>query len=81
MVKIIAAEMGIAIGGFHFKDPIAKFEDGDIESTATQVEHSNFHVLVHLVQTIGKRCSGRLINDPAHFQTGNFAGFLGCLAL
>ena len=51
LIEIIAAEVRIAIGRFHFENAIAQFEDRDIEGAATQVEHRDQLVFL-LVQTI-----------------------------
>ena len=50
-------------------------------STTAAIEHDYLLVLVLLVQAIGQRCCGRLVDDPAHLQTGDLTGFLGRLAL
>jgi hypothetical protein len=41
-VKIVAAEVGIAVGGFDFENAITQFENGDVKSTATEVVDGDF---------------------------------------
>src|SRR5262245_28890108 len=39
LVKIIAAQVSVARGGFHFKDAFTHFEDRHVECATTQVEN------------------------------------------
>ena len=73
--------MSVTIGGEYFKHTATELEDRDIECTATEVEHGNLHILVGLVNTIGKGSRSRLINDTANIQSGNLSSFLGGLTL
>ena len=73
--------MGVAVGREHLKHTVAKVEDGDIECTATEVEHGNLHVLSCLVYAVGQCCGRRLIHDTAHVESSDGAGFLRGLAL
>ena len=63
------------------QEDVAKLEDRDIESTAAKVIDGNLHILVLLVETVGKGCRGRLVDDTLDIKTGNLTGFLGSLAL
>ncbi len=81
VVEVVAAQVGVAVGGFNFEYAVAKFEDGDIECAAAEVEHGNLAVLVALVQSVGQCGCCRFVNDSAHVQACDFAGFLGGLAL
>ena len=81
VVEVVAAQVGVAVGGFHLKHTITELEDGDIECAATEVEHCDFLVLVALVEAVGKCGCRRLVDDTAHGETGDFAGFLGGLTL
>jgi hypothetical protein len=73
--------VGVTVGGFYFEDAFAQFQDGNIERTATEVEYGDLHVLVGFVQTVGQSGGRGFVHDAAHFQTGNFTGFLGGLTL
>ena len=72
--------MGITVGAHYFKDTIAEFENGNIKSTATEVEDGDFFVFFGF-ETVGESCSGRLVNNSFDFETGDFASILGSLAL
>ena len=37
LVDVVAAEVGVAVGGFHFRDAVAHFEDRDIERAAAEI--------------------------------------------
>ena len=81
MVEVVAAEVGVAVSGEHFKHTATKFEDRDIERTAAEVEHGNLHILVCLVDTVGKGCCGGFVHDTLHVEAGNLTCFLRGLTL
>ena len=60
--------------------PSAHFEDGDVERTAAEVEHADrFFAL--LVEAVGQRGRGRLVDDAGDFQAGDLAGVFRRLTL
>ena len=73
--------MGVAVSGEHFKHTATKLKDGDIERTAAEVEHGNLHILVCLVDTVGKGCSSGFVHDTLHVEAGNLTGFFRGLTL
>ena len=79
-VEIFTAQECIAIGRFDFKNAIANFENGDVESTTAQVINGDCARAL-FVQAISESCSSRLIDDTQHFKTGNLASILGGLTL
>ncbi len=84
-VEVLTAEEGVTVGRQHFELVLAidfgNLDDGDVEGTATEVVHSNRAIALGLVHAVGERRCGRLVDDALHFQAGNTAGVLGCLAL
>ena len=80
LVDVVAAQVGVAVGGFHFDHAVADFEDGDIEGAAAEIVDGDGFVLL-LVETVGQRGGGRLIDDAHDFQAGDLAGVFGGLAL
>ena len=62
------------------KTPSADVEDRDVERAAAQVEDGDLLVLL-LVEAVGQRRGGRLVDDPRDFQAGDLAGVLGRLPL
>ena len=81
MVEVITAQVGITVGGFNFKHAVAELQDGDIESTAAEVEDSHLHIFVLLVQTVCQSGSGGLVYDTLNGKTCNLAGLFGGLTL
>ena len=81
LVKVVAAQVGVTVGGLHLKHAVAQFQDRDIKCTATQVKHGNPLVAVVLVQAIGQSGCGGLVDDALHLQAGYLASLLGGLAL
>ncbi len=80
LVPVVAAQVGIAVGGFDFDHAIANLQDADIEGAAAQVEDQD-RLVFFLIQPISQGSSGRLVDDAQHFQPGDLAGIFGRLAL
>ena len=80
VVPIIATQVGVAVGGFHFEHAVADFEHGNIERTAAEIVHGDLLVFL-LVETVGEGRRGGFIDDAQDFETGDAAGILGGLAL
>ena len=72
--------MGIAVGGQNFGDAVAHLDDGDIEGAAAQVIDHDL-LVVFLIDAVGQRSSGRLVDDTLDVQAGNGACVLGSLTL
>ena len=72
--------MSVTVGGLHFEDTVADFENGDIEGAATQVVNGDLFVGL-LVEAVGERRGGRLVDDAEHVETGDLAGVLRGLTL
>ena len=81
LVEVIAAQVGVTIGGKHLEHAAAEFQNTYIERTSTEVEHCNLHVLVGLVNAVGERSSRRLVDDTLHVESGNLSGLLCGLSL
>ena len=59
---------------------VGHFEDGDVERAAAEVEHDDrFFAL--LVEAVGQRGGGRLVDDAGDFEAGDLAGVFGGLPL
>ena len=80
LVKVVAAQMGVAAGGQHRKGAVLDLDDGHIKGAAAKVVDQNF-LRGFVVQTVGYRGGGRLVDDAQHVQPRNAAGILRGLAL
>ena len=80
LVDIVAAQVGVAVGGLDFDHAFADFENRDIEGAAAEIVDGDGFVLL-LVEAVGQRGRGGLIDDAHDFETGDLAGVLGGLAL
>ena len=80
VVPVVAAEVGVAVGGLDFKHAVADFQHGDVERAAAEVIYGDLFVLL-LVEAVGERGGGRLVNDAEDFEAGDAARVLGGLAL
>ena len=80
LVEVVAAKVRVAVRRLHLKDAVAKLQDRDVERAATKVVHGDLLFLL-LVETVGERRCGWLIDDALHIETRNAAGILSCLSL
>ena len=80
VIVIVAAEMRVAVGRFHFEDAVADFEDRDVERAAAEIPDEN-RLVAFFVETVCERRRGRLVDDAQHVETGDLAGVFGRLAL
>ena len=80
LVEVVAAQVGVAVGADDAEHAVGHFQHRDVERAAAEVEHDDLFVLL-LVEAIGQRGGGRLVDDPGDFQAGDLAGVLGGLAL
>ena len=80
LIEVVAAEVRVAVGRLHLDDALADFEDRDVERAAAEVVDGDRLVLL-LVEAVGERRRGRLVDDAHHFEAGNLPGVLGRLAL
>ena len=80
LVKVVAAQMGVAAGGQHRKGAVLDLDDGHIKGAAAKVVDQDL-LRGFVVQTVGHRGGGRLVDDAQHVQPRNAACILRGLAL
>ena len=80
VIDIVATQVSIAIGGLHFHDAFAHFQDGNIEGAAAQIVHGDGFVFL-FIEAVSERGGRGLVDDAQHFKPRDFAGLLGGLAL
>ena len=80
MIKVVAAELGVAAGGLDVKDAIGNAQQRDIKGAPTQIEDQN-GLGAAAIKAIGQGCSGWLIEDSLNREARKPAGIPGGLAL
>ena len=80
LVEVITAQVGVTGGGEHLEHAIAHLQHRHVEGAAAQVEHQDALVAL-LVEAVGQRGRGGLVDDAQHLEAGDLAGILGGLAL
>ena len=80
LVEVIAAQVGVAVGGQNLDDAVADVDDGDIEGTAAQVVDHDL-LLGLIVQAVGQGCRCGLVDNTLDFEACDLAGVLGRLTL
>ncbi len=81
LIPVVATQAGVAVGRLDLEHPVADLEDRDVEGASAEVEHEDGLVLAFLVESVGKRRGGRLVDDAEHLEACDLAGLLGGGAL
>ena len=79
-VEVFAAEERVAVRRLHLEHAVADLQDRDVERAAAEVIDRDGAGLL-LVEPVGERGRGRLVDDAQDFEAGDLAGVLGGLAL
>ena len=80
IIEIVAAEVGIPVGGLYFEYAVAQFEDGNIESTTAEVEYEDLAVAA-FIQAISEGCSRRFVDDTEYIEASDFTSIFRGLTL
>jgi hypothetical protein len=70
----------VARGGLDLEHAVADLEHRHVERAAAEVEDED-RLVGLLVEPVGQRRRGRLVDDPLDVEAGDLAGVLGRLAL
>mmetsp|Transcript_20197 Transcript_20197/g.58557 ORF Transcript_20197/g.58557 Transcript_20197/m.58557 type:complete len:686 (-) Transcript_20197:20-2077(-) len=81
VIKVLSTQVSISSSGLNLEDSFLNGQQGDIESTSTQVEDQNILFFSLLVQTVGNGGSGRFVNDTKNVESSNGSSVLGGLTL
>ena len=80
LIKVVAAQVRVAIGGFDFKDAIPEFEDGNVKRAAAKVVHRDFFIAL-FVQAVREGGRGGFVDDARDLEARDFARVFGGLPL
>ena len=80
LVEVVAAQMGVAVGGQNFGNAVAHLDDGDIEGAAAEVVDHDL-LVVFLIDAVCQRSGSGLVDDTLDVQARDGAGVLGSLTL
>ena len=80
LVPVVATEVVVTGGRLHLEDAVADLQHRDVEGAAAQVEDED-RLVGLLVEPVGERRRGRLVDDALDVEAGDLAGVLGGLAL
>src|SRR2546422_10095166 len=81
VVDVGAACLGVAARCEDLEDSAAKVHQCNIVGSSSEAEDHDFHLLVRLVQAIGKARGGWLVYYPVYFESCDLTRILRCLAL
>ena len=80
VVNVVAAEMRVAVGGDDLEDSVVQLQDRNVEGAAAEIVDRNDSVLL-LVEAVGERRGGRLVDQTKDFETGDATSVFRGLAL
>ena len=80
LVDVVAAEVGVAVGGLDLDDPLSDLQDRDVEGAASEVEYGDGLVRL-LVQAVRQSGGGRLVHQSQDLKARDLPGVLGGLPL
>ena len=81
LVEVVAAEVVVARGRLDLEHALAELEHGHVERAAAEVEDEDGLIGAVLVEPVGERRGGRLVDDAQDVEAGDLAGVLGGLPL
>ena len=82
VVEVLTTEMGVAVGGLDLEDTVLNSEEGDIESSSSEIEDKNVAFSFSLlVETVGNSSGGGLVDNALDVETRDGSGVLGGLTL
>ena len=67
VVDVVAAEVGIAVGGDDFEDAVMQLQNRNIEGAAAQIVDGDDAVLL-FIETVGQRRGGRFVDQAQALQ-------------
>ena len=82
VVKVLTSQVGVTGSSLDLEDTLLNGQDGDIESSTSEIEDKNVLLTLGLlVETVGDSGGGRLIDDSENLKTSNDTSILGGLSL
>ncbi len=80
LIKVVAAQVGVAVGAQHLEAVVTDGQHGDVEGAAAQIIYGDFFVLL-LVHAVGEGRRGGFVDNAEHFQPGDPARIFRGLTL
>ena len=80
LIEVVAAEVGVAVGGQNLDHAVADVQNGDIERAAAKVIDHDL-LLGFLVNAVSQRGRRRLVDDTLDLEARDLARVLGRLTL
>lgn len=82
-IEVLTTKVSVTSGGLDGEDTALDVQEGNIESTTTEVVDQDVPLLLRLAgaETVGNGGGSRLVDDTEDVETGNGAGVLGGLTL
>lgn len=78
VVKVLTTKMGVTRGGLDGEDTTRDVQEGDIESSSSEIEDEDVLLGLGLaVETVGDGGGGGLVDDTENLETGDGTSILG----
>ena len=82
-IEILTTQVSVTSSGLDGEDTTLDVQEGDIESSTTEIVDENVTLLGGLsgTETVGNGSGGRLVDDTENVEASNGTGVLGSLTL
>nr|QES95443.1 heat shock 70 kDa protein [Philasterides dicentrarchi] len=78
LIEIFSSQVGVSGGGFNFEDSFIDGQQGNVESSSSQIEDQNVSFsLSFFVQSVGNSGGGGFVDDSQYVQSGDGSGVFG----
>jgi len=82
VIEVLTTEMGVTIGGLHFKDAILNGQKRHVKSATTEIKNEDVALaLALLVESVGDGSGSGLVDDTLDVEASDGTGVLGGLTL
>ena len=79
-IDIFSTARSISVSSLNFEHTLAQFQNGNIESTTTEIVDGN-NLALGLLHTVSQSGSSGFVDNSLHSETSNFTSVLGGLSL
>ena len=82
VIEILTTKVSVTSGGLDFEDTLLDGQEGNIESSSSEIEDEDITLTDGLlIETVGDSSSSRLVDDTEDVETGDGTSVLGGLTL
>ena len=81
VIEILTTKVSVTSGGLDFEDTLLDGQEGNIESSSSEIEDEDVALTNGLIETVGDSSSSGLIDDTEDAKARDGTSVLGSLAV